>query len=157
MDIPEEPCLLVFNPNQFKVFTILVDLILPRTDTPGAIDVDVHFTIDQLLHSRFNDLDKAQLLQGIDNIELLSQMNFDKPFINTTETEKQFTLDFLSKDATSSANPNNHLFFVLRGLVITTYFQSPRIAKKVLKYDPIPGEYNGCIPLDDINGQWALV
>ncbi|MGH9505332.1 MAG: gluconate 2-dehydrogenase subunit 3 family protein, partial [Terriglobales bacterium] len=37
-----------FAPAQFALLTELVDLVLPRTDTPGAVDAGAHWYVDQM-------------------------------------------------------------------------------------------------------------
>jgi hypothetical protein len=39
---------------------------------------------------------------------------------------------------------------------LVAYFTSEKIGKEVLKYDPIPGEFNGQVPLSEIGGMWSL-
>lgn len=41
-----------FAPAQFALLTELVDLILPRTDTPGAVDAGAHWYVDQMAAAR---------------------------------------------------------------------------------------------------------
>ena len=44
----------------------------------------------------------------------------------------------------------------MSGLTKQGFFTSKEIGTKVLIYDPIPGEYKGCIPLADVGGTWTL-
>jgi hypothetical protein len=30
------------------------------------------------------------------------------------------------------------------------------VGKEVLNYDPVPGHYDGCVPLSDIGNAWTL-
>ncbi len=36
------------------------------------------------------------------------------------------------------------------------HYSIKEIGKNVLNYDPIPGEYLGCIPLSDVVTTWSL-
>lgn len=42
------------------------------------------------------------------------------------------------------------------GEIIAGLCTSEAGAKKVLVYDPIPGEQKGCIPFEEVNGIWAI-
>ncbi len=45
----------------------------------------------------------------------------------------------------------------LKSMALWGYFSSEEIGMKHLNYDPIPGEYRGCIPLDEVGGKnWSL-
>ena len=47
-------------------------------------------------------------------------------------------------------------FSQLKGMTWTGYFTSERVCSEFLAYDPIPGEYIGCYPLDKTEGRaWA--
>jgi hypothetical protein len=44
----------------------------------------------------------------------------------------------------------------LKSAVLYAYFSSEEIGKNVLSYDPIPGEYRGCMPLSEVGNTWSL-
>lgn len=44
----------------------------------------------------------------------------------------------------------------IKSMALWGYFSSEEIGKNVLSYDPIPGEYKGCIPLSDVGNSWSL-
>ena len=44
----------------------------------------------------------------------------------------------------------------IRKLSLFGYFTSEKIGKEVLNFDPIPGEYDPCIPLADIGNAWTI-
>ena len=49
-----------------------------------------------------------------------------------------------------------HFFLMLRELATTGYFHSEQGATQVLRYDPIPGAFRGCVPLAEIGRGWAI-
>jgi hypothetical protein len=36
------------------------------------------------------------------------------------------------------------------------YFTSEVGATQVLRYDPVPGAYHGCIPFEEVGKTWAI-
>jgi hypothetical protein len=53
------------------------------------------------------------------------------------------------------ANPEPVGFFRhVKSLTLFGYFTSQKIYTEVLRYDPVPGAYIGCVPLDGKNS-WA--
>ncbi|MEM8909460.1 MAG: gluconate 2-dehydrogenase subunit 3 family protein [Bacteroidota bacterium] len=44
----------------------------------------------------------------------------------------------------------------LKELTLLGYFASEEVGENILKYDPIPGSYSGCVPLADIGIAWSL-
>jgi hypothetical protein len=47
-------------------------------------------------------------------------------------------------------------FHLVKELTLLGYFTSEPIGKNVLHYDPIPGRFDGCIPLAEVgNVSWT--
>ena len=56
-----------------------------------------------------------------------------------------------------ASNTGGKRFFeMIRELTITGYFTSEIGAKQALKFDEIPGSWDGCIPYDQVGGSWAM-
>jgi gluconate 2-dehydrogenase gamma chain len=68
----------VLNPAQMEWVAKLVDLIIPRSDTPGASDAGVPAYIDRTL-SR-NARTKARFLEGMTQLDTLSHQKYGSPF-----------------------------------------------------------------------------
>jgi len=47
-------------------------------------------------------------------------------------------------------------FKMLKDLTYEGYFTSEKVGKEVLRFDPIPGSYQGCIPLEDVGRLWTI-
>ena len=54
-------------------------------------------------------------------------------------------------------NPREEPFFyLLKSTTLLGFFTSEVGATEVLNYDPVPGNYDGCIPLESVGGKtWA--
>jgi len=44
-----------------------------------------------------------------------------------------------------------------RTYTITGYFSSELVGEKILSYDPVPGAWEPCIPVEDIGNAWSLI
>jgi hypothetical protein len=94
------------SPAEMKQLAAIADLILPRTDTPGASDAKVHEYID-------------------------FQLNNDKPRQQTLRTGLEWMAAqpdptaALTKASTAAASSKERLFFdLMKGLTIDGYYQS---------------------------------
>ena len=131
---------------------ILVDMLIPRTDTPGASDALVHRFIDEMLDGYFDPKEQTIVRNGLK--ELL-----DSGFSELSLEEKIEAVRELSNQKVSdeSGQDNSESFFqIMRSMTLLGYFTSEIGATQALRYDPIPGAYEGCIPINKYGGKtWA--
>lgn len=152
---------LFFTEEQAQVVSEITEMILPRTETPGAKDLKVDIFVDLMFKETLSPSDQEHVLKGYEKFaatceELYStsflKMNNDQraevlkkvgegtntfvPTVWGSKLEKQPTLDFYRR---------------VKQFTLTGYFTSEEIGKNILRFDPIPGNYNGCLPYDGEN------
>lgn len=143
-----------FTPEQFALVALLADTILPRTDSPSATDVNVHASIDSMLGLIVdNDYQVSfkSRWQALQNY--LGEQNFSQ-LSAPGQLEALQALE-LTQEASLSSIKNTLVEF--KQQVIAYYLTTEEVAKKFLNYLPIPGTYQPCISVDDVNNKaWAL-
>ncbi len=92
-----------FNAEEFAILGILVDLIIPRTDTPGATDAGVHYLIDERVPR--DERIRQQWRDGI------------AAFSKRPKTEYVSMLTTMSK-------ANEPFFLLLKGATVDTYYST---------------------------------
>ncbi len=162
---PEKWVPIFHSERQAFVLQSLVELILPKTkDAPGALDVNVPQFIDLYTSEVLPDEVKEKYMLGFDAVmDELGVLNED-PVTLTTEDFDAILSKYLSisKAQRTAYIEEEHLVFMtlltLRDQTVWAYKSSEEIGKKVLVYDPIPGEQKGCISLEEATGgkAWAL-
>lgn len=173
-----------FTMEQGSVLTKLVDIILPKTDTPSASEVQVDIFIDrfakevmekeqqdllQMSMSKF--MDKALVDSGKDKIEDLSSEDLEPVLaaaLKVSKEEKVTYMDMVNSynEAVAEGREANledgisRFTFAdnLRGLTIWGYKTSEYVGEEVLAYLPVPGEYIGCADTQELTGgkAWSL-
>lgn len=150
-----------FSKEEGEIVKNLVDLILPKTDdVPGAIDINVHKFIDIYLARVANENKQELYKNGL--LGVLKEL--DKPVrkLKTQDYDALLTKFLPAKSAEKDFGPEEKLVFKilndLKGMSIWAFKTSEEIGEGVLAYDPIPGVYNGCIPLNETTGgkSWSL-
>jgi hypothetical protein len=124
--------------------------IIPATSTPGAIGVGVPQFIDRAL-ADWCEADDVQRLK-------LGLRDLGAGFAALPAAEQDVRLRQAEAEARTLATqrpPKPHWFLTLRELTTVGYFTSQTGATKVLRYDPVPGEYRGCVPVKEIGVAWA--
>jgi len=144
---------------QQKTLSEATERILPKTKTPGAKDVMVDRFIDELMHFIYKPEESKAFSDGLDKLEADAQAAHNSSFADLEDAKKDalLTTAMNAAKAEKEKNPNAEIppfFSSLKQLTFLGYFNSEEIGEKVLAYDPVPGTYQGCIPLE--GNAWSL-
>ncbi|MDG1571329.1 gluconate 2-dehydrogenase subunit 3 family protein [Robiginitalea sp. M366] len=163
----------------------LVDLIIPKTDTPSASEVQVHSFIDSymkevpekpeqdLMTMAFTAfLNKALKDSGKTEISDLAAEDLEpvlaQSLAQRSEEEEAAAMESLGAymQAVQEGQPaildeavaRSMFAGNLRSTVIWAYKTSEFVGEQVLTYLPVPGEYIGCGDLDQLTGgkAWSI-
>lgn len=173
-----------FTKEQGSAVTSLVDIILPKTDTPSASEVQVNLFIDRFANEvmekeqqdffkmtmgRF--LDKAMADSGKEKTTELTAEELEKTlaaalkFTKEDQVKMFETIDSyneaIAKGETPALDDTIAQFAFannLRGMTIWGYKTSEFVGEEVLEYLPVPGEYIPCGDLQELTGgkDWSL-
>jgi gluconate 2-dehydrogenase gamma chain len=125
----------------------VADRILPRTDTPGAADVGVPAFID-LLYAAFMTADERKMLaDGLNGVDAAAQAAHGGAFVTLTPDRQDSVLRGIARAEEGKAQG---FFQLIRSATILGYFTSEPVGRTVLHYDPVPGRYDGCVPIDQV-------
>jgi gluconate 2-dehydrogenase gamma chain len=139
---------------QAAVASAAAERILPRTDTPGAADVGVPAFLDRYYGEFMTDDERTLFVAGLDAIDAAAKTAHSAAFASLTALQQDSVLRGV---AMAQQNQTPSSFGLLRSTTILGYFSSERVAKDVLNYDPVPGRFDGCMPLSQVNGRdWFI-
>lgn len=140
----------------YRLTAALAELIIPATDTPGALAAGVPCTIDALLGACTPPQEQQRFTQGLAVIDAAAMRKHAKPFIALTPPRQSALLHALDAGATPFT-PEQRAFFVqLKSLTLFAYYTSEAGATRELRYLPVPGGYRGNVALKTIGRRWAL-
>jgi hypothetical protein len=139
--------------SQFPTVAAAAERILPKTDTPGALDVGVPAFID-LMYGEFLTADERFLFAtGVKDIEAAARARHGQAFTALSAAAQD---DVLTSIATASQGRDKTFFALLKELAVTGYFTSEPVGRNVLHYDPVPGRWDACIPISEVgNRNWT--
>jgi gluconate 2-dehydrogenase gamma chain len=128
---------------QYDTVWQIAELILPRTDSPGANDVAVAPYIDLLYSEFFGEQDLKKYETGLNTFMKNCMARFGKSFVELDENSQITILQALDKKENGTS-----FFKALKGFILWGYFTSEH-GMKNLNYSPVPGKYEGCITIDN--------
>jgi Gluconate 2-dehydrogenase subunit 3 len=115
----------VLDPRQNELVTVVSELIIPQTETPGATAAHVNQYIDAVLAEATPGVRDA-FLQGIAWLDLRSESRFGARFVNAPPARQIELLTELSHATSPSAEdkPGADFFTAIKGMTITGYYTS---------------------------------
>ena len=135
------------TPAQGALLSAAAERILPRTDTPGAIDAGVPAFIDRFYGEFMSAADRQLLTGALDEIEKGAATAHNASFASLAPAQQDAVLRGV---ATAQQGKDPSSFGLLRSVTVFGYFTSEPVGKNVLHYDPVPGAYDGCVPIDQV-------
>ncbi len=140
-----------------SVLDAIVDRIIPRTDTPGALDAGVSAFIDTMLAEFYQDKEKSLLREGLAKADADAQAAHGTGFAALTPDQQDEILRQYDGDAYAEgrSRDDKHFFRLLKELTVLGFCTSEVGATEFLRYDPVPGQYKGCIPFEEVGVTWA--
>ncbi|WP_341228011.1 gluconate 2-dehydrogenase subunit 3 family protein [uncultured Arcticibacterium sp.] len=149
-----------------ELISSLVDTLLPKTETPGALEMKVDMFID-LVYGKLNgEAGQKEMDKGMDKFDEKCEAEFGDRFADLSQENK---VAFLKMEEASSPKFNGSIWGTaagkqepvgfyrsLKSTALWGYFSSEEIGLNVLTYDPVPGPYQGCIPLSEVGNTYSL-
>jgi hypothetical protein len=150
-----------FTPDQARIVTEVAEIIIPKTDTPGAKDAGVPGFIDTMLKDCYKKEDQDRFLAGLTAFEEEAKKAYGDSFIYCTpEQQVEFvkkTHEAALKEMKENREAKRPFILMAKELTLLGFFTSEPGATQVLQYIAVPGAYKGCVPLAEAgNGKtWA--
>ena len=150
--------------DEVRLVKSISETILPKTDTPGAVEAGVHKYIDVMVAQNRNTTEQMAFRTGLSEFDKDFKSTGSKSFARASSEEQHAYLVRLDEETRKAMNDENRdrgerrLFYAqIKELVFVGYFTSELIGENYLNYDPVPGVYHGCISLEETGGKaWSL-
>lgn len=167
-----------FSPEEAAQIEKICEGICPKTETPGALEAGVPAHIDAAMTVMGNEPEAELLKKGM--AVFVENFNSNQEvFIYEASTEQMTEVinDYFTRynedqsifgkmreamgtnDGSDMAPELLEAFFVSQIVDSTfwSYFTSELVGEKVMRYDPVPVNYNGCIPYEPGTKSWSSV
>jgi hypothetical protein len=145
----------LFSNDQARTVTALADVILPADDSPAASELGVPQFIETMVSEVYTDNQQQEFLDGLNRFSEDFRAEIQAEYYDGNDKD---TYDFsyhqnrLSVEEDPASNP---FILAFKELTLLGYFTSEVGATEVLRYQAVPGAYDGCIPYEDVGRTWA--
>ena len=156
-----------FTPAQRAQLAMMSERVIPTTDTPGAIAAGVPEFIERIVFQWYTQTEREIFLHGLDMSDVFSQQQLGGLFVELSPEQQDVVLAqmevqggakplFSGFDMLQSLEEDRSAFFPkLKELVVVGYYTSEIGATQELRYEAMPMEYKGDIPLAEVGRSWA--
>jgi len=156
----------ILSASQFGLVSAVSEIMIPRTDTPGAVDVGVPGFIDLMLKDVYPQEDRERYFSGLAEFDAAAQAERGKKFVALEPAQQAALVRKFHTAAVAEERrlPHAHgtvkrpFILMTKELTLLGFFTSQAGATEVLQYIAIPGSYHACVPLEEAgNGKtWAV-
>lgn len=142
----------------------IAEVIIPRTETPGAKDAKVEDFIVLHVMDCSSRKDCKNFLKGLTELQDYTLKQYSCDFLQCdTHQKAEILRHFADKEFKEGSFIRkvqkklfgNSFYIQIHSLTVQGYCTSFVGATEALSYDPIPGEYIGCYPLQPNQKSWA--
>jgi hypothetical protein len=144
--------------HQEAMLRTMTELIIPRTETPGATDVGTTAFIDLILTEWSDDAERSSFLDGLAGVDSRTQNLFGKAFLDCSSAQQSQVLVALGEEMLEKTNDvaprrrrrgvggtgDADFYSMLRRLTLVAYFTSEAGATQELHFEIIPEKHEGC-------------
>ena len=144
----------LLSEHEMTVLYSLCETILPKTDTPSAVEVGCHEFVPHQLQHCHSKQQQDDCIQILNTVDIHANTQFGKSFVLLQPQQQQQLLVTLESDNVSTDVEKGQFRF-LKALIVFGYFTSEVGVTKVLNYQPVPGGFIGSIPANSDTKSWS--
>jgi hypothetical protein len=151
-----------FTADDIAYLDEVAETIIPATDTPGAKEAKVGAFMTVMVKDCYKESDQKVFLEGMTKLNEEAKKKYSgNGFMKITPEQRKELLTAIDKEQKEHARNKEkdaaaHYFTMMKQLTLLGYFTSEPGATKALRYVPVPGRFEACIPYKKGDKAWAL-
>lgn len=136
----------LFRADERALVAAMADAIIPRTDTPGALDVAVPAFVEFITAEWMTESERTEFREGLAALDAHAVAGYARTWPALDPVQRMGELDWAAMPLDQNL-PAKRAYRRLRGHVLHGYLTSERVRREVLKINITPGRYRGDVPV----------
>ncbi len=129
--------------SQETLLAEVVETIIPKTDTLGAKDLEIHKFAMKMIADCYDKKAQEVFAKGLISVDEIAKKDFSKSFLESDSKQRLVVLNSMM----NSSNSNDKDFVrLVKNITIQGYLNSEYVMTNLRKYQFLPGKYHGCVP-----------
>jgi len=136
-----------FSSWEARMVSSIADIILPTSDTPGALDVHVPEFVDLMAKDCLTAKEQGAFKGGLKFLWDKFAKTNGGSFVEAKNEQQTEFIEMIDQESFENES-NSTTYRLLKQLVLLGYFTSEKVMTEQLNYHSIPGRYDACVPYD---------
>lgn len=132
------------SPSDNALLSAIADTIIPKTDTPGAVELGVPQFIQKIVKDCYDQAAQNNLSMGLVTTDAVALSEYGNPFVSLNKIQR---MDVLTKMSTSIYPDQKNFLNSIKRMVIDGYMGSEYAMTNITKFEMAPNRYYGCVPV----------
>ena len=139
---------LFLNEEEMQLINAMCDTLIPETDTPGAVSLQIPEFIDLILKECLPGIGES-LRKNLRDLRgrLVQHSSKDFQKCNTEERIRMLLTEENYAYETSGGDVSKSAYLMIKQLAVLGYITSESVITQLMDYHPIPVEFKGCLPM----------
>lgn len=162
-DIYKTPDFNFLNKSE-DLISALAEVIIPKTNTPGALETKSAAIIIQLINISTGRVEQNNFINGLKDVERYCNHKYGKVFNELSENQKYSSMIHFRDEGKNFSGilgkvknklVGKSFFRILKNYSTIAFCTSQKGATEALAYDQIPAKLIGCMPMTANQRAWA--
>lgn len=142
-----------FDAARFALLDEVTEIMIPRTDTPGAREAGVAATIDALMRDWASDRRQQEFTALLDAYDLAARARGGAALVRLPEAQRAEVVAAFDAARIDAGDP---VYSKFKELVLTAYYLSEPGATQELRFELVPGSWQSGVPVGPDTRTWAV-
>jgi hypothetical protein len=134
----------ILSSTQEALLAEIVETIIPKTDTPGARELNVDKFVTLMVADCYDTKAQDTFAKGLVAVDEIARKDYGKAFVEVDPAQR---LAILNKMDKSGSDTEKGFIRLVKNLTIQGYLNSEFVMTNLRVYEFIPGRYHGCVPV----------
>ncbi|MGV3763186.1 gluconate 2-dehydrogenase subunit 3 family protein [Parapedobacter sp.] len=128
---------------------LVVETLVPATDTPGGRELLLHLFVLKMVDDCHGPEDQQSFTEGLTAFRGWTEKSLGVPFANALQEARESLL----KRIEEADDAVGKFFAILKRRAIQGYMNSKYVMTNLVKYELVPGRYNGYFPMETADAE----
>lgn len=126
----------------------LVETLIPATDTPGGRELLLHLFVLKMVDDCHGPEDQHAFAEGLRAFTGWARKAVGIPFVEAGKEDREALLRRID----DAGDPAGKFFSLVKRRAIQGYMNSKYVMTNLVKYELVPGRYDGYFPMEKADG-----